>query len=162
MKELDLDEVVQTYGKKLFRYAYTLLCNYHAAEDLVQDVFIAAYQKQDHFDGRNLEAWLYKMTYNKSIDLLRRQKIISFETLQESNLTVELDEEGGYSPPILQALQQLSEEDRAILLGRIVESLNYAELSERLGLSETILRKRYERTKKKVATYLQNMEGEVL
>lgn len=39
MRDFNLENAVQLYGPKLFRYAYTILCDFHDAEDVVQDVF---------------------------------------------------------------------------------------------------------------------------
>ena len=161
MSEFDLEEAVHTYGPKLFRYVYTLLCNYQDAEDIVQDVFISAYQGQAGFDGKNISAWLYKIAYNKSIDHMRRNQTVSFQELDEDTSAVEQDCDTGYSPAIIRALRQLSSEDRAVVLGRITESLSYAELADRLCMSECALRKRYERAKKKLAENLRSAEREV-
>lgn len=161
MSKFDLEEAVHIYGPKLFRYVYTLLCNYQDAEDIVQDVFISAYHGQVGFDGENISAWLYKIAYNKSIDHLRRNQVVSFQELHEDTSIVEQDYDTGCSPVIISAIQNLSYEERVIVLGRITESLSYAELAVRLGISEPVVRKRYERAKKKLAKNLQRTEREV-
>ena len=160
MSELDLEKAVQIYGEKLFCHVYTLLCDYHEAEDIVQDVFFAAYREQTRFDGENLSAWLYKIAYNKSIDHLRRRKVVTFYELRENTPAAEHDFDTGYSPAVISALRRLTDEERLILLGRITESLDYEELAGLLGLSEPAVRKRYERAKKKLAGYLREMGSE--
>ena len=160
MKGFDWEEAAQLYGRKLFLYVYTLLCDYQEAEDIVQDVFVTAYQKQAGFDGKNLSAWLYKIAYNRSVDHMRRRKMVSIQELQEDTLVVEPGGGAGYSPAIIGALRRLTDEDRSVLLGRITESQSYAELAGRLGISEPALRKRYERAKKKLAAYLRESESE--
>jgi RNA polymerase sigma-70 factor (ECF subfamily) len=160
LKEFDLEEAVRLYSRKLFLYVYTLLCDYHEAEDVVQDAFISAYRGQARFDGENVSAWLYKIAYHKSIDRMRRRKTVSFQELREDIPAAEQDYDAGYSPAVIRALRRLTDEERAILLGRITESLSYAELAGRLHLSEPALRKRYERSKKKLAEYLQETESE--
>lgn len=161
MSEFDLEEAVHTYGSKLFRYVYTLLCSYQDAEDIVQDVFISAYQGHAGFDGKNISAWLYKIAYNKSIDHMRRNHAVSFQELHEDTSIVEQKYDTGYSPAIISALRKLSNEDRAIVLGRVTESLSYTELAGRLGISEPAVRKRYQRAKKKLAENLRLTEREV-
>lgn len=151
---------MRLYGPKLFRYVYTLLCDYHEAEDIVQDVFVAACRGQARFDGENVSAWLYKIAYNKSIDCMRRRKTVSFQELCEEIPAAEQKYDEGYRPAVIGALRRLTDEERAILLGRIMESLGYAELAKRLHLSEPALRKRYERAKKKLADYLRKTESE--
>lgn len=160
MKEFELEDVVRLYGPKLFRYVYTILCDYQETEDVVQDVFIAAYQGWTRFDGESESAWLYKIAHNKSIDCIRRRKTVSFQELHEDMIIAEQNFDAGYSPTIIRALRQLTDEDRAILLGRITESLSYEELSQRLHMSEPALRKRYERAKKKLVECLNETESE--
>jgi RNA polymerase sigma factor (sigma-70 family) len=160
LKEFDLEEAVRLYGRKLFRYVYTLLCDYHEAEDIVQDVFVSAYRGQARFDGENVSAWLHKIAYHKSIDHMRRRKTVSFQELREDMPAEQHGCDAGYSPAVICALRRLTGEERAILLGRITESLSYAELAGRLHLSEPALRKRYERAKKKLAEYLLETESE--
>lgn len=154
MKTFDMDEVVKRYGGGLFRYVYTLVCDYQEAEDVVQDVFISAYQARARFDGKNLSGWLYRIAYNKSLDYIRQKKPLSLHELSEETLADEDIYDIGYDPTIITALKELSEEDRFILLGRITESLKYAEIADRLGMCEPTVRKRYERAKKKVAEQL--------
>lgn len=160
MKEFDMDEAVNLYGGKLFRYVYTLVCDYQEAEDVVQDAFISAYQARAGFDGKNLSAWLHKIAYHKSVDHIRQRKHLFLHELHEDALASEDSYDTGYTPAIITALKKLSEEDRFILLGRITESLAYAEIADRLNLSEPTVRKRYERAKKKMAEQLCLTESE--
>jgi len=160
--DFDLEAAVRLYGQRLFRYVYTLLCDWHEAEDVTQDVFVAACRAQGRFDGANLSAWLYRIAYNKSMDHLRRRKVVSFQELREDTPAAERDFDAGYSPNVIRALTRLTDRERAVLLGRITEELSYAELAKRCKLSEPALRKRYERAKKKLAEFLRETESEVL
>ena len=147
--ELQLDELVSTYGEKLLRYATSILYNHQDAEDVVQDVFISAYQNQSKFDGKNLSAWLYKITYNKSINKLKRRKFLFLVDIPKN--TIQEPQQSGFSDETLYALGLLKPQDRALLYGRIIEGYTYEELAEQMGKSPAALRKRYERAKKKLA-----------
>lgn len=160
MKTFDLDETVRQYGGKLFRYVYTLVCDYMDAEDLVQDTFVSAYLTSASFDGDNLSAWLYKIAYNKSVDYIRRKKPLFLNEIREDALAYVDNYDTGYDPDIITALKTLTQVDRFILLGRITESIEYAEIASRLQMSESTVRKRYERAKKKVAELLNQTESE--
>ena len=69
--EDELEEVINLYGEKLLRYATAILCDYHEAENVVQEVFLSAYKSRSSFDGGNLSAWLYKNTYNRSLNQIK-------------------------------------------------------------------------------------------
>lgn len=161
MNDFDLARAVEDYGARLFTYAYALLCNYHEAEDAVQDAFAAAWQGRDGFDGENLRAWLYRITGNRCLDMLRRRGLLTFDELREE--TAAGPEEGGdgFSDTTMRALGRLSAADRAVVLLRVREELSYAEIAERLGENEAALRKRYELAKKRLARYLTEAESEV-
>ncbi|MCL2420344.1 MAG: RNA polymerase sigma factor [Defluviitaleaceae bacterium] len=153
--EYNLDELVSTYGEKLLRYAASILYNHQDAEDVVQDVFMSAYQNQTAFDGGNISAWLYKITYNKSINKLKRRKFLIFGNIPEN--TVAGPEQAGLSglsEDTLYALGLLKPQDRALLYGRIMEGYSYDELSQQMGIPPAALRKRYERAKRKLAHHL--------
>ena len=152
MRTIDLDTLVADYGEKLLRYATSILYNHHDAQDVVQDVFLGVYQKPAAFRGGNLSAYLYKITYNKCINKLRRRKFQLFCDIPEDTVAPPMCE--GLSDVTLHALGFLKPEERAILYARVMEGMSYEDLSIQMGKSEAALRKRYERAKKKLASHL--------
>lgn len=154
--ENELEEIINLYGEKLLRYATAILCDYHEAENVMQEVFLAAYQGRAAFDGDNLSAWLYKITYNRSMNQLKKRKIFRFSELHDE--MTGLIGDAGMSDGTLRALQRLKPQERALLYGRIMEELSYEELSRLLEASPAALRKQYERAKKKLADYLRQRE----
>jgi len=158
--ESELEEVINLYGEKLLRYATSVLCNYHDAEDIVQRVFLLAYQNRKNFDGEHLSAWLYKITYNHCLNQLKKRKIFflnDFANLQED--VINPFEEVTMSDDFLKSLSKLDFEERALLYGRIINEQSYEELQRILGKSPAALRKQYERAKKKLAGYLRDKHG---
>lgn len=149
-----LEEIISIYGEKLLRYATAILCDYQEAEDIVQDSFIAAYENRKGFDGENLSAWLYKITYNLSLNQLKKRKILYFSKIHNKEAMKQKDE--GLSDEILRALRKLKPKERALLYGRIMEEQSYEELSELTGVSSPTLRKRYQRAKDKLAKEINN------
>jgi len=153
--EPELEEVINIYGEKLLRYATSVLCNHHDAEDIVQKVFLLAYQNRKDFDGEHLSAWLYKITYNHCLNQRKKRKILFFgdiENVREE--TVNPFEETDIRDDFLKALSKLDLEDRALLYCRIMNDQSYEELSRIFGKSAPALRKKYERARKKVAEHL--------
>lgn len=148
----EFEELIDTYSERLLRYSTSILYNYQDAEDVVQDVFVSTYHNLSTFDGGNLSAWLYKITYNKSINKLRKRKILPFGDIPEN--TVFAPQSNALSDDTLQALGRLKPQERAVLYGRIIEGYSYEELAEQMGSSPATLRKRYERAKKKLAELL--------
>ena len=69
-----LSAAIALYGQPLLRYCHHILCDYHEAQDAVQATFIKAWSHRAGFRGGSLQAWLFRMAYTTSIDLLRRRK----------------------------------------------------------------------------------------
>ena len=158
--EPELEEVISVFGEKLLRYATSILRNYHDAEDAVQQVFIMAYQNRSRFDGGNISAWLYKITYNHSISQLKKRKLLFFGDLGNiREESVNPFDDTDSSDEILHILGMLKAQDRALLYGRIMDGQSYEELSQILGKSPAALRKQYERAKNKLAEYLSTEKG---
>lgn len=147
-----LEEVISLYGEKLLRYATAILCDYQEAEDIVQESFLAAYQNRDKFDGDNLSAWLYKITYNRSLNQLKKRKIFYFSEIRGEVVLPEKDE--GLSDGTFRALRKLKPKERALLYGRIMDDRSYEEISLITGISPSTLRKQYQRAKDKLAKYI--------
>lgn len=150
--ESELEEIINHYGEQLLRYATAILCDYHEAENIVQEVFISAYSNRATFDGSNLSAWLYKITYNRCLNQLKKRKILYFSEIRSEVVLPEEDK--GLSDEVLNALQKLKPKERALLYGRIMGEQSYKELSVLTGSSPAALRKQYERAKNKLARYL--------
>jgi RNA polymerase sigma-70 factor (ECF subfamily) len=151
--EDELEEIINLYGGKLLRYATAILCDYQEAENVVQEVFLAAYQNRAAFDGRNLSAWLYKITYNRSLNQRKKPRPLYFREVRNDEAALP-SEDADLSEETLHALRRLKPEDRALLYGRIMEEQSYEQLSHLFERSPAALRKQYERAKKKLAKYL--------
>jgi RNA polymerase sigma-70 factor (ECF subfamily) len=69
--------IVEGYSRDVFRLAFRIVRNEEDAEDTVQETFLRAYRKFDGFESRsNFGTWLYRVTANTAIDVLRRRKRI--------------------------------------------------------------------------------------
>lgn len=66
------EDLVDHYGEELMRLAYTYVKNKQVAEDIIQDVFLRAYEKREAFKGHSTyRTYLYRMTINRCYDHLR-------------------------------------------------------------------------------------------
>lgn len=150
--EEELEEIIHLYGEKLLRYATAILCDYHEAENVVQEVFLAAYRGRTTFTGDDLSPWLYKITYHRSLNQRKKRKLLYFAELREESMAPV--DGNGLSDETLRGLRRLKPKERALIYGRIMENQSYEELSALSGSSPAALRKQYERAKKKLAGYL--------
>ena len=69
---IDPDRWVDEYGDYLYRYAFSRLRDGNAAEEVVQETFLAGIRFQDRFNGEGAErAWLLGIMKRKVIDYVR-------------------------------------------------------------------------------------------
>ena len=138
-------EAVEKYGDMLYRICLIMLKNSADAEDAVQETFIKLVQKAPKFDSEGHEkAWLITVATNKCRDMLRyktRHKTESEEILQ--NYFIEK-----YDSGILEALSELSEKYRIILVLYYVEDYKIDEISKISGLSVSAVKMRLSRGRK--------------
>lgn len=70
---VDINEWVDKYGDYLYRYAMLRLQSQHAAEDAVQETFLAGIKNIEKFDGRvDVKYWLRGILRNKVVDYIRK------------------------------------------------------------------------------------------
>ena len=69
------EELVQTYHKRIYMIAYSILKNEADAYDATQDVFLKVFKYIGNFkENSSLYTWMYKITRNVSIDIYRKKR----------------------------------------------------------------------------------------
>lgn len=123
----------------LRRYARALIRDESAAEDLVHDALVRAYERRTTFrlDG-NLRAWLLSILHNTFIDNCRRRHAEQRREAEAAQL-VESSRPGGQESHVrLQQIQcafwSLPEDQRAVLHLVAIEELAYQEAADALGI----------------------------
>jgi len=67
--------LVEEHSRMVFRVAWRMTGNVEDAEDVVQETFLKAHRSYDGFDARSrFGTWIYRITVNCSIDVLRRRR----------------------------------------------------------------------------------------
>ena len=70
-----IEYLVNIYQKNVIKTAYYFVANMEDAEDLSQEVFLEILKSISRYKkNASLYTWIYRITVNKSLDLLRRQK----------------------------------------------------------------------------------------
>jgi RNA polymerase sigma-70 factor (ECF subfamily) len=71
---LRFDELYFQYNQAVYANILKLVHQYDAAEDLLQEVFMALWEHRHKLDGEKVSGWLFVTSYNKSLKYLQRQK----------------------------------------------------------------------------------------
>lgn len=160
--------VIENFQQKLFHYCYHMLGNTEEAEDAVQDSFIRAFEKIGSYKSSiSFSAWLYKITYNHCINILRRKKLMRFLPFSEDTCIDSTGIETGLEKSelgveLISALSKITPVDKSILILRILEEKNFEEISKILDIKPATLRKKYERARKKLKTILISQKGGIV
>ena len=117
--------LVEKYQDQVFRTSLALVKNVEDAEDITQDVFIEVYQSITKFRGDSLlSTWIYRVTINKSINLIRKNKrkdsFISFSDLFKSKKDKEITVE---TPLSYTATPSLENDEKSRILKKAILSL---------------------------------------
>ena len=117
------------------------------------------WEKKDDVDEKKVKSYLFTTAYHKLIDVTRRDKKQgSFDVVKEENYSVE----SGYSDlqEILhKAIEQLPEDQKAVILLRDYEGYAYDEIAEITGLTESQVKVYIFRGRKFLKNYLGSIEA---
>jgi len=143
------EEIYRRYWHPLFLHAYHILDDEDEAQDIIQDLFIAFWNKSfaDHIHT-SLKSYLYVTVRNKVLNHIRKNKINAtfiqllstkltekdFDTVHDielKELTILIDREIDLLPPRMRQVFEMSRK----------EFLTHKEIAERLGTSEETVKK---------------------
>ena len=91
------EQLYQQYYKTLTLYAFNFVGNQSEAEDIVQDVIVAIWLREDTFENqRSFEAYLYNAVKFKSINVLKRKNLAQ-RYIDENSAELNNTSEGQFS-----------------------------------------------------------------
>jgi RNA polymerase sigma-70 factor, ECF subfamily len=145
----------ERYHRRAYALAFGVLRHQDDAMDVVQDAFIKAHRYLDKFEGNSsFYTWLYRIVMNLAIDHLRKHRRIKPVELDETRAELESDGDDSLLPRILggnpgralldkqirgridQALDELSENHRTVLIMRELEGLSYEDMAQAMNCSK--------------------------
>jgi RNA polymerase sigma-70 factor (ECF subfamily) len=162
------ETLVRRHNQRLFRAARSIVRDDDEAEDVVQQVWVAAYQGLAGFRGESaLATWLTRIVVNEALARRRRQKKGEHLTLidQEAHAvsdgrTPEEQAADGELGRLLEAhIDRLPDIYREVLVLRDVEEMTTAETAACLGISEEAVRVRLHRARRDLQSSLSEAVG---
>ena len=166
------EPLVEKYRQRVWRLAYNVLRDREEAWDVAQEAFIKAYQALSSFRGQSaFYTWLYRITMNVAADRARSRaaqgRAFGTERVPEEDWErVIADHNPGETSPadtasrreerqkIMQALDQLSEDHRRIIMLGDLEGLSYREIAETLEIPMGTVMSRLHNARKKLRDVL--------
>jgi RNA polymerase sigma-70 factor (ECF subfamily) len=162
----DADALLESLIPALRRYAYALLRDHDAADDLVQDTLERALSRWRlrRPDG-DLRAWLFTIQRNLFVNAWRqRQRQGPHASLDDVALpgTAPQQEAALEVQDVLAALDQLPEEQKSLLLLIGVEDFSYDDAARILGLPMGTVMSRLSRGRQKLRSILETGRATLL
>lgn len=142
-------ELYDKYHQDLFQFLFYMVRNREQAEDLVQEVYIKVLKAYDRFEGKSSEkTWLFSIARHVAIDHFRKQKgwkqrlleTFDWNTQQVKDhqpLPEEIALQNDEIKVMYQCLDQVTVDQRAVIILRFMQSLSITETAEALGWTES-------------------------
>lgn len=157
------DKLVKENKDKMFALTLRMTNDRETALDLMQDTFFTAFKEIKRFRGdSSFSSWLYRIASNKSLNYLKRKKILSFIPLigsaaesQSYEITVDLDNKA-LNKEIAQAVNSLPPKQKLVFNLRFYEQLQFGEIATILGKSVSTVKTNYQKALEKLQEALKD------
>ena len=159
-------QLVALHEKKVYNLALRMCGDPEDAWDAAQEAFLSAWRGLPSFRGEaGFSTWLYRLTSNAAIDLLRRNRRQRGEaSLDDENLGIdavdrapspqEQAEAAELRGAVTAGLFRLSDAHRQALILREVQGLSYEEIAAALAVDMGTVKSRINRGRKKLRIFL--------
>ena len=129
----------------VYRYVYYKVGNGQLAEDLTQHIFLKAWEAIGRYQWRELpfQHWLLRLARNAVIDHYRSTKPSTGSLLDPISVGTDPEVELAQSEMIQtlqEAVRQLPDEQREVIVLRFIEQMPHAEVAKHLGKSAATVR----------------------
>lgn len=163
---IDARELLDQTAQPVYNLALRLTGNATDAEDLAQDSLMRAIRALPGFRGESgLKTWVYRITVNTWKNRVRYEKRRGF--WKTVSLGLFTGEEGDEDPPfksgepppdrgletaerealVQEALMELAEDSRTVIVLREIQGLSYEEMAQALGVPEGTVKSRLSRAR---------------
>ena len=168
------EELVWRHRDKIYGRAFSMVRNEQQALDLSQEAWIKGWRRLEQFQGdSSFLTWMTRITINLCLDFLRKTKRVHSESIEqmeedfggiERQMPVENPnpterlERADLRERIDQALGQLSDVHRTVLVLYEFEDLDYKAISKRMECSVGTVMSRLFYARRKMASLLAGLK----
>ncbi len=161
---LEIEQIYEKYFDSIFSYVLKRVNNVETAEDITSTVFMKVLRSLKHYKAEkaSVKTWIYAITGNEVINFYRKKKISLgldkySHLLKSADVLVEIQEkqnEFEKKAALSEALkvmdEQLTVEEKDILMAVYFDKISYRDLAEITGIKEATLRSKVHRSLKKI------------
>lgn len=162
------DDLFSRYRNKLFFYLRHFVGGREEAEDLLQNVFVKAYEKLHTFDARRaFSSWIYRIAHNEAVNYIKRKNkktMLSWEDIVSTKDQLE-SSSPDRSPQeiwirkevrteVRKALNKIPDKYREVLILRFYLDHSYEEIADIIGRPSNTVGTLLSRAKKQLVRAL--------
>ena len=158
--------LVEKYQNMVFTLANKILSNKEDAEDAAQETFVKCYRALNRYNAQAaFSTWLYKITYNHSIDILKSKNKKWHTTEWKSDLEPEMIPQHSFDEKIdlkeiqlllKEAIHRLSPDEQVIVTLYYYEDLPLKDIAEIIGIRENNVKIKLFRIRSKLLEILKS------
>lgn len=143
--EFYFNMLYEKYKKLVYAIAFSILKDKENSEDVVQKVYIKIWKMEKQKLPKNNEAcWLYSMTKNEAIDLIKCKKtMLNIDALyyisEENKDLNEVIDRDSYN----RILAKLNTQEQEIISLKVLSNLSFKEISQILNMPESTVKWKY-------------------
>jgi len=154
------------YAGKVFAKCISMLSDEALARDAVQDIFIKVFLNLSRFSEQSsFSTWLYSITYNFCIDIIRKKKKISLVLSDDIERIGDKPEQEVPDSVLLEmkhdrlekVLAQMHEGDRIILLMKYMDDMSIKDIADFFQKTESAIKMQIMRAKMKAQAIYENL-----
>jgi RNA polymerase sigma-70 factor (ECF subfamily) len=160
--------LVKKYSNAVYSTAFSLLGDFHLAQDIAQEVFIKAWNNLNFLkERRKFGSWLFTITKRLSIDWIRKtsKPITTIDAIDHVADPVSIDETIEMrirAKTVWKAINTLDEKYQQVTILYFMSGLNIREISNFLSISISSTESRLRRAKEKLNSELISLVEETL
>ena len=140
MKVKAFNKVVDEQSDALYRFILKHVRDEATASDIVQESFERLWNKRNEVNEKKVKSYLFSTAYHLMIDWQRKEsKEVNFEENESDTMMTDTFSNNytGAKEYVEQLLDDLSAQQKAVLLLRDYEGYNYKEIGEITALNES-------------------------
>jgi len=164
-----MERLILKYQNRIYNTILKICANTEDAAELTQDTFVKVIENIDKFEGRSgFYTWAFRIAVNLTLNYCKRNVRLDFRSLENSDdehdgqgrtaLKEFLTDESSPDPAAVvinkelaeiavKALMKLDDWQRAVIVLRDIEGMNYAQIADVLGIEHGTVKSRLSRAR---------------
>lgn len=159
MEIKDYNNAVDQFSDGVYRFILKNIKNDDKAKDIVQDTFEKLWVNVKNVNALKVKSYIFTTAYHTMIDVIRKEKRqTDFDHVREESYS-HSRQYSDLSEVLTEALNQLNEIQRSVILLRDYEGYSYKEIGEITNLSESQVKVYIFRARVALKEYIGSMEA---